>query len=231
MTFVPPSCRLPWEFHPALQADRLRLCARLLVHARRDAVRLAREELGDDAWSVGCRAFAFGRRRLARVAVSGEHPWLRILDGSHHFVFLIDAVPVRFYRGTADDAPERTLKRQHLEAEQLGLALGEGAAADLMFRLAVETGPDGVAVRVVFLALRGEEGEVECFWPVPLEEPIATSQPTRGAQLALPGGEGWAPAREVGPLQGTARSRLLGRTRGAMMSAARGRSGMTDAGR
>jgi hypothetical protein len=118
------SSRLPWDFHPALRPERLRLCARLLVSARRDAVRLAREELGDDAWSVGCRAFAFGKHRLQRVAESREHGWLRVLDGSHHFVFLIEDVPVRFFRGAADDAPERTLKRQEVEAQQLSLALG-----------------------------------------------------------------------------------------------------------
>ena len=153
--------RLPWDFHPALRPERLRLCARLLVSARRDALALAREELGDDNWSVGCRAFSFGCRafsfgkhRLQRVAESREHPWLRVLDGSHHFVFLIEDVPVRFYRGAADDAPERTLKRQEVEAQQLGLALGVDAAEGLVFRLAVETGPDGAAERVVFLALR-----------------------------------------------------------------------------
>src|SRR3954452_3408558 len=33
-----PSPRLPWDFHPALTEDRLRLCARLLANARRDAL-------------------------------------------------------------------------------------------------------------------------------------------------------------------------------------------------
>ncbi len=49
----PPSPRLPWDYHPALRPERLRLCARLLANARRNALALAREELGDDTWSVG----------------------------------------------------------------------------------------------------------------------------------------------------------------------------------
>ncbi|HZF81611.1 MAG TPA: hypothetical protein VEZ89_17675 [Rubrivivax sp.] len=187
MTVVAPDPRLPWDFHPALRPERLRLCARLLVSARRDALALAREELGDDNWSVGCRAFSFGKHRLQRVADGREHPWLRVLDGSHHFVFLIEDVPVRFYRGAADDAPERTLKRQEVEAQQLGLALGVEAAEGLVFRLAVETGPGGAAERVVFLALRGEEGLTECFWPVPLDEAEPAPGAWRGDQLALPG--------------------------------------------
>src|SRR3954470_4262733 len=170
----PPPPRLPWDFHPALTEERLRLCARMLANPRRDALAMASYELGDDPWSVGCRAFAFGRHRLKRAAQSGDYPWLEVLDDSAHFVFVIGSngqgVPVRFYRGAADDPTERTLRQQEIEVQQLSLALGEAAAEGLAFRLAVETGADGRVERVVFLALRGED-RVECFWPVSLEPP------------------------------------------------------------
>ena len=130
----PPPPRLPWDFHPALTEERLRLCARLLANARRDAVALAAYEMGDDSWSVGCRAYAFGRQRLKRVAETRQHPWLRVMDDSHHFVFLIDEVPVRFYRGAADEPTVRTLRRHEAEAQQLGLALGIGMAEGLALR-------------------------------------------------------------------------------------------------
>jgi hypothetical protein len=51
--------RLTWDFHPALTEERLRLYARLLANARRDAVALAAYDKDDDNWSVGCRAYAF----------------------------------------------------------------------------------------------------------------------------------------------------------------------------
>jgi hypothetical protein len=169
--------RLPWDFHPALTEERLRICARLLANARRDALAMASYELGDDPWSVGCRAFAFGRHRLKRAAASGDHPWLEVLDDSAHFVFAIGSnghgVPVRFYRGAADEPTDRTLQRQEMEVQQLSLALGE-AATDLAFRFAVETGEAGRVEQVIFLALRGED-RVECFWPVPLEMPAAAT--------------------------------------------------------
>src|SRR3954466_13144495 len=172
---APAPTRFPWDLHPALTEERLRICARMLANARRDAIAMASHELGDDAWSVGCRAFSFGRHRLKRAAMSGEYPWLEILDETAHFVFLIggngQGVPVRFYRGPADEPTERTLRRQEIEAQQLTLALGEEAAEDLVFRLAVETGDTGRVDRVVFLALRGEE-QVECFWPIPLGAPM-----------------------------------------------------------
>lgn len=189
---------LPWEIHPALTADRLAVCARLLASARRDAFAMASYELGDDPWSVGCRAYSFGRRRLARAAQSGQHNWLGILDDTHHFVFLIEDVPVRFYRGLAEEPSGRTLRRAQDEADQLSLALGEEAAAGLIFRLALETASSGEVQRVVFLALRGEEGKAECVWPVPLALPrcaIASGGPVQLGLLPEDGSR--APGHDV----------------------------------
>jgi hypothetical protein len=178
---------LPWEIHPALSEDRLRACALLLAHARRDAVRLASPELGDDTWSIGCRAYAFGRQRLQRAAERGTYNWLTVLDQSHHFVFLIENVPVRFFRGSADDPTSRTLRRQIIEAQQITMALGREKAEGLVFRLAIEASAGGSVDRVVFLALRGEDGQVECFWPVPLEAPGATGPNPEPYQMHLLG--------------------------------------------
>ena len=107
---------------------------------------------------------------------------LGVLDETHHFVFLVEGVPVRFFRGDATEPTKRALPQQENEAQQFALALGsEDGAEGLMFRLALETDDAGAVQRVVFLALRGEEGRVECFWPVPLEIEVAT--PPQG-QLA-----------------------------------------------
>src|SRR6478672_8872861 len=189
-----PPAHLPWDFHPALTEERLRICARMLANARRDALAMASYALGDDPWSVGCRAFAFGRHRLQRAASSGDYPWLAVLDDSAHFVFVIggngNGVPVRFYRGTAEVPTGRTLRRQEVEGQQLSLALGETAAAGLAFRLAVETDEAGRVERVVFLALRGE-ARVDCCWPVPLEVP-ATTAAGPAVQLRLIADDGYA---------------------------------------
>ncbi|TPG52486.1 hypothetical protein EAH89_18140 [Roseomonas nepalensis] len=133
---------------------------------------------GDDAWSIGCRAYSFSRNRLRRAAEAGRYPWLGVLDETHHFVFLIEGVPVRFFRGDADEPSKRTLRQQESEAQQLALALGRDDGAEgLMFRLAVETGEDGEVTCVVFLALRGEEGRVDCFWPVPGVTDASAAEP------------------------------------------------------
>jgi len=161
--------RLPWDFCPALTEERLVAAARLLVRGREEALARADYWAGDDAWSIGCRAYSFSRHQVRRAAEAGRFPWLKVLDDTHHFVFLIDGVPVRFYRGEAEEPTKRTLRQQQEEAEQLSLALGGSVDTDgLMFRFAVETGEGGAVSRVVFLALRGEEGRTDasgwCRW-------------------------------------------------------------------
>jgi hypothetical protein len=209
--------RRPWDLHPALTAERLSAAARLLARGRADALARAEPWAGDDAWSIGCRAYSFSRHQVRAAAEAGRYPWLKVLDGAQHFVFLIDGVPVRFYRGDADEPTQRTLRQQKVEAEQLSLAFaGADVAEGLMFRLAVETDEaSGMVSRVVFLALRGEEGRAECFWPVPLDaEP---SSPTGRAarehrndepalQLPLPATVSPSPSR---PGKGPERYRRL----------------------
>ena len=98
-------------------------------------------------------------------------------------------MPVRFYRGLADEPTNRTLRRQEAETQQLGLALGLEDAGDVVFRLAIETGASGGVERVVFLALRGEEGVAECAWPIPLELAVEREKP--GVQLRLIADDGY----------------------------------------
>ncbi|WP_203077155.1 hypothetical protein [Falsiroseomonas ponticola] len=177
--------RLPWDLHPALTEDRLSACARLLARGRSDAVAMADPWAGDDAWSIGCRAYSFSRNRLRQAAEGGRYRWLGVLDATHHFVFLIDGAPVRFFRGDAEEPTKRTLRQQESEAQQMALALGDlGAAEGLMFRLAVETGEGGEVTRVVFLALR-EDGATECFWPVPLDNADVSAPARRNVGVGL----------------------------------------------
>ncbi len=130
-----------------------------------------------------------------------------MLDHSHHFVFLIQDVPVRFFRGSADEPTARTLRRQLNEAQQLDLALGENLANGLVFRLALEAGAAEGVDRVVFLALRGEEGHVECFWPVPIDEEPELQGGKPLSQLQLLPEDGTPPL--VGFMGGQQRKRKL----------------------
>ena len=70
-----------------------------VANARRDAVALAAYEMGDSSlgpWAAG-RIARLGGSRSGVWQGSGAHPWLNVMDDTHHFVFLIDQVPVVFY--------------------------------------------------------------------------------------------------------------------------------------
>ena len=49
----------------------------------------------------------------------------------------------------------------------------------------------------MFLALRGEEGQVECFWPVPLEEQPGKTSRRDPSQLQLLSEDGAPPTKIV----------------------------------
>ena len=59
----------------------------------------------------------------------------------------------------------------------------------MAFRLAIETNGSGGVERIVFLVLRGEEGNAECAWPIPLDRPAELDKP--GVQLRLIADDGY----------------------------------------
>jgi hypothetical protein len=158
----------PWEFHGDLTEDRLVSVARMIVDGRQAAVELYDEEIGDNGWTLGCRAFQFGRARILRAVDEGAHDWLRAIDRSLQLVFTIGEVPVRIYRGEADEPTGRTLRQGLHELRQLSFSFGErDDGRELAYRFAVETGVDGSAISVKFVGLRGETAVLN--WDVPLE--------------------------------------------------------------
>jgi hypothetical protein len=157
----------PWEFHRDLTEDRLIAVGRLIVDGRQLAVDLHDGDIGDDGWTLGCRASQFGRFRIL-AAVDGEvFPWLRVIDRSRRLIFTIGEVPVRIYRGEADEPTDRTLHQSLNELKQLGFSFDErDEGRDLAYRFAVETDIDGSALAVKFVGLRGETAVLN--WDVPL---------------------------------------------------------------
>ena len=79
--------------------------------------------------------------------------------------------------------------------------MGDTLADGLIFRLAVEANAAGGGERVVFLALRGEEGHAECAWPIPLELP-AVHRPG-SVQLRLIADDGYEGPSRPNPIADT----------------------------
>lgn len=170
------SSALPWEIHQDLMRDRLALIAGLIALGRSEALERYEPDVGDNPWTLGCRAYAFAKHQILKAVDEGKHAWLQIVDGGQQFTFRVGAIPIRFYRGPADEPHQRTLQQAFPELKQLALALGEGRdLRGMIFRLAVETDIDGEITQIIFLGFRG--ASVECYWPIPLSSVATVVQP------------------------------------------------------
>ena len=158
----------PWDYHPHLTEDRLQAVAAMLVDGRHAALERYDEEAGDSGWTHGCRAFQFCRHRVLRAIDSGDLPWLTAIDRSLQLIFKIGEVPVRIYKGEAEEPTDRTMRQSFVELRQLEILFPEhDEGRDLAYRFAVETDIDGSVLAVKFVGLRGESTILN--WVVPFD--------------------------------------------------------------
>lgn len=158
----------PWEYHPDLTEERLKIVAGMLVKGRHAALDRHDEEAGDNGWTLGCSAFQFCRHRILKAVDSGDYPWLDAIDRSLQLVFKIGEVPVRIFKGDADEPTDRTLRQSLVELRQLELLFDEhDEGRDLAYRFAIETDIEGNVLAVKFAGLRGESAVL--VWDVPLD--------------------------------------------------------------
>ncbi len=180
----------PWDYHPDLTAERLVEVAKLLRQGRHDAVERHDEAIGDDNWVLGCRSYNCGRFQVLEAHRSGVHTWLSILNPNLQFIFAIGLVPVRFYRGDADEPTAKTCRVAYPELNQLGIAFVEEANDEVLFRFAIETDFDGSVDAIKFVGLR--HSQVVLSWEVPLQTaeivrfPVVASEQDHGTELAPP---------------------------------------------
>ena len=164
----------PWDYHSDLTAERLTIIAQLIADGRQVAIELFDEEAGDSGWTLGCRAFQFGRVRILRTADSGKYPWLDVIDRTLQLVFKIGEMPVRIYRGGADEPTDRTMRQSLVELKQLSLQFAEhDEGRALAYRFAIETDIDGSVLAVKFVGLRGKTAVLN--WDVPLDLAVSAA--------------------------------------------------------
>jgi len=162
----------PWDYHSDLERDAIIKVAGLIAQGRSDALTRHDEEIGDDGWTLGCRAFQFARFRISQAAGTSGYEFLTILDLSKQFIFKIGEVPVRFYRGDADEPSIRTLRQTFSELKQLSFVFdAKEEGAGLAYRFAIETDFDGSITSIKFTGLRGEKPVFA--WDVPYLEAVS----------------------------------------------------------
>jgi hypothetical protein len=168
----------PWTIHSDLTRDRLIEIGRLIRQGRNDALDRFDASIGDDAWTLGCCAFQFQRHRILMACVDDRFTWLSVIDSSKQFVFGVGAVPMRFYRGAADDPSERTLRQSYPELRQLSLFPDDIEAREYAHRLAIETDLDGAITGIKYVAMSGDTPKF--FWDIPLIGTVAPIRPIAG---------------------------------------------------
>ena len=172
----------PWDLHTDLTSDRLIEIGRLLRQGRNDALDRFDPSVGDDGWTLGCRAFQFARFQIIEAALGGKYEWLTLQDASRQLVFKVGAVPVRFYRGPADEPTTRTLQQSFPELRQLTLSFPEKSEArHYAYRFAVETDIDGFVTAVKFVALLGDTPVLT--WEVPAGATVRALHVVEGAPV------------------------------------------------
>ncbi len=178
---------LPWDLHPDLTRERLIAAALLIAQGRWDALSVHNPALGDNGWTLGCKAFQFARFQITRRAGLEGYEWLEIVDPTMQLIFNIGTVPFRFYKGEADAPSDRTLRQTYSELAQLSFAFGDEKAGDIAHRFAVETDDDGAITSIKVVGLRGELPVL--IWEVPYHEVVShpeATKPTEGVELPKP---------------------------------------------
>jgi len=166
----------PWEHHPALTSERLCAIGELIRRGRNSALDRFDPAVGCSPWSLGCEAFEFQRHEISQAAE--VLPWLQVLNPTMQFVFSVDGVPVRFYKGAPDEPTTRTLKQTFVELQQQTLFGPEELVpltAEPLYRFAVETDDEGAVLAISFVVLAGELPVL--VWQVPLEDAVARMSP------------------------------------------------------
>jgi hypothetical protein len=166
----------PWEKYPSLTSDRLVVIASAIKEARHSAVLNHEPSKGDNIWTLGC--VAYKRSCFAIVSIEPSYDWLKILpEDQNRFIFSVGAVPLKFYRGMAEDPPNRSLAVSFTELCSIQYCFDFGVVPDgkHILRLAVETDAAGEVKRVILVELDG--GNVANLYTVPLGSDVSSVLP------------------------------------------------------
>lgn len=164
--------KAPQEYHPDLTKERLIAIARAFAQGRANAVSHHLPEVGDNGWTLGCRAFTCSQKEIKDLSL--QKNWLSIEDPSLHFVFKIGEANVRFYRGEPDKPNPRTLQRKNYEVLQWGFDFSEGVQ-NIVFLISIDTDAEGYADNIYLVCCRGET--VIGNWKIPYKEGAVSIPP------------------------------------------------------
>jgi hypothetical protein len=185
----------PWEVDPALQEDRLRFIAELLLEIRGEVAYTQEPDKGDGNWGLGCRAYERTAFRLIQLASGGGYPWLQAVNPSNNRLELalsIGGCPVRYLRGDSERPALRHVARAEHQYRLWPEARDE---EDWYWLLVLETDGLSNGTRVVVEQVN-RMGETRWAW-VAAEAATAVTRDTDDISIAREGADLPPPMIEV----------------------------------
>ena len=161
----------PWEIQPELKKERLAIVGENLKQIRNKATSLYDPKEGDGPWSLGCRIYDRSINLLPMLL--SDASWFSYVKKDLYFVMFIGKIPIRFYKGTAEAPPHRTLRRKTIERFHQGTLFPEYDNRLWFWRIAVEPDSDYQTLRIT-IGQYNDEGEARHIYEIPIDEPITT---------------------------------------------------------
>lgn len=177
----------PWTPYPPLTLERLSAIATRLRDVRQETVDKHEPQDGDSEWSLGCRIYS--RSCFALRQAIADYDWLTILPELENlrFSFAIGNIPLRFYKGNADDPPGKYIGITfgELNQQQLLLAIDGVSLTDVVLRLAIETDEERLASNVILVEM-DEAGNVTNTYEIPFDAESSNVIPFQAPPVSLP---------------------------------------------
>lgn len=162
----------PWSDYPGLTLDRLLSVGDIIRAARDGAADDHRPEMYETNWSLGVRAF---ERTCGAIRWATQtHAWLHIVagfvGGPVHFVMSIGGHPVRFYRGSPVNVPQRYREPSFPELieQQHALELDGHLPSGRSLRIVIENAADGRPGSIYFVEISDDTGIATNTFLIPL---------------------------------------------------------------
>jgi len=153
----------PWNKYPGLTRERLQIVAGIMRRARQDTADLHDSPAGDNGWSLGCRAYS--RTCFALRKAVGDYIWLTMVreEQNYRFTFAIGGIPIRFYHGESNGAPDKYAALTDGELRQYELAFETKVEISEVLRISIETDKDGNPTAITLVQLDKDNKPIDTY--------------------------------------------------------------------
>lgn len=161
----------PSEYNNRLNEYLIDIVAQILYKARLNCLDNFDPESGDTAWSNGVRSREWCRQAIRRA--SEEYDFIKILvDKGQSFCFLLNGVPVKFFKDNSKKPSSKLFKYREIEQKQYDLFPADGVSIprDILWRFVIETDISLDISKIVFMGLNKTTNDIECLYESPIRK-------------------------------------------------------------